>query len=138
MEYAGDVQPGEAWTKLQDDPRAVLVDVRTKAEWAYVGLPDLTETGKQPICVEWQVYPAMTLNEGFAAELSKQGIGPDNTVLLLCRSGVRSAAAAKLLTGMGWPKCYNVAGGFEGPLDPEKRRGTVGGWKVAGLPWKQS
>lgn len=135
--YAGDISPSEAWQRVQSDPKTVLVDVRTQPEWIYVGLPALDQAGKQTVCVSWQVYPAMTQNPGFAAELVAQGVGPENEVLFLCRSGARSAAAAAFMTQQGWSRCYNVADGFEGTLDGERHRGKTGGWKAEGLPWKQ-
>jgi Rhodanese-related sulfurtransferase len=135
--YAGDISPSEAWERLTSDPKAKLVDVRTQAEWVYVGIPDLTPLGKQPLLVSWQVFPAMTRNEAFAEQLKSQGVQPDDTVLFLCRSGVRSKAAAELVTSLGYTAAYNVLDGFEGQLDSARHRGTAGGWKAAGLPWAQ-
>lgn len=135
--YAGDITPSEAWDRLKSDPKAKLVDVRTQAEWVYVGIPDLAPLGKQPVLVSWQVFPTMTRNEAFAEQLKSQGIGPDDTVLFLCRSGVRSKAAAELVTGLGYGAAYNVLDGFEGQLDEVRHRGTSGGWKASGLPWAQ-
>lgn len=135
--YAGDVSPAEAWALLERDPGAVLVDVRTDAEWTYVGLPDLTGLGKETLCVSWQVFPAMGLNPGFAAELAASGVGRDQPLLLICRSGVRSRDAAIALTGAGYRRCYNVADGFEGPCDGARHRGSAAGWKASGLPWVQ-
>ncbi len=136
--YAGDVSPREAWRLLEEDPGAVLVDVRTDAEWSYVGLPDLGGLGKRVVCVPWQVFPEMRLNPEFAAQLAAQGVEPAQTLLLLCRSGVRSRHAAIALTGAGYGRCYNVADGFEGPCDAERHRGGSAGWKASGLPWAQS
>ncbi len=136
--YAGDVSPREAWRLLEEDPGAVLVDVRTDAEWSYVGLPDLGGLGKRVVCVPWQVFPEMRLNPEFAAQLAAQGVEPAHTLLLLCRSGVRSRHAAIALTGAGYGRCYNVADGFEGPCDAERHRGGSAGWKASGLPWAQS
>lgn len=135
--YAGDLSPTEAWERLKSDPKAKLVDVRTQAEWVYVGIPDLASAGKQPILVSWQVFPAMTKNEAFADQLRSQGVQPDDTLLFLCRSGVRSKAAAELMTTLGFGASYNIVDGFEGPLDPARHRGSAGGWKAAGLPWAQ-
>lgn len=135
--YAGDLRPAEAWALLQKDPKAVLVDVRTTPEWGYVGLPRLDGIGKETLCVSWQVFPDMARNEGFVEEVAAKGIGKDQTVLLICRSGVRSRSAAMALTAAGFGPCYNVAEGFEGDRDGEMHRGSVGGWKVAGLPWAQ-
>ncbi len=135
--YAGDINSREAWQLCRDDPDAVLVDVRTRAEWSFVGLPDLAELGRRPLCVEWQCYPDMAINPNFAGELRARGIGPETTLLLLCRSGQRSRHAAVALTADGYRRCFNVADGFEGPLDGAGHRGTASGWKAAGLPWLQ-
>lgn len=140
--YAGDVQALEAFEALSSEPQSMLIDVRTKAEWGYVGIPDLSAIGKETLLVEWQSYPAMTVNADFAevlaAELTRRGIGPETALFFLCRSGARSLAAAKAMTAEGFDRCFNVAGGFEGPLDDERHRGGVDGWKAAGLPWVQS
>lgn len=135
--YAGDLSPTEAWERLQSDPKAKLVDVRTQAEWVYVGIPDLTATDKQPLLVSWQIFPTMAVNEAFAEQVKAQGVAPDDTILLLCRSGVRSKAAAELLAGAGFGNAYNILGGFEGPLDAQRHRGQQAGWKASGLPWAQ-
>lgn len=135
--YAGDINPTDAWTTLRDDPSAVLVDVRTPAEWAYVGVPDLSGLGKQPYFVPWALFPSMQINPDFADQVSTAGVRPDQTVLFLCRSGVRSRSAAIAMTAQGFGRCYNVAEGFEGDPDGAKHRGTLNGWKTAGLPWVQ-
>ncbi|GAA2151455.1 rhodanese-related sulfurtransferase [Humibacillus xanthopallidus] len=136
MSYAGDVTPAEAWEALSDDPAAVLVDVRTAAEWSYVGLPDLRGLGKDIVRVEWQTYPTGAINPDFVAELEGAGVDRSATVYFLCRSGVRSVAAAEAATAAGWSRSLNVLEGFEGPHDAKHHR-TVAGWKVAGLPWVQ-
>ncbi|MBI2236327.1 MAG: rhodanese-like domain-containing protein [Magnetospirillum sp.] len=119
------------------EPAAKLVDVRTQAEWAYVGVPDLSALGKQPLLVSWQVFPTMVRNDAFAEQLRTLGIEPDDTLLFLCRSGVRSKAAAEYLTRLGYSACWNVADGFEGPHDDARHRGGKAGWKAANLPWVQ-
>jgi rhodanese-related sulfurtransferase len=136
--YGGDVTPTTAWKILQENKEAVLVDVRTRAEWNYVGLPDLGSAGKKPALLEWQVFPSMQPNADFVATLS--GAVPDKAtpLLFLCRSGARSAAAAKAMTAAGYSTCLNVVDGFEGPLDAQAKRGAAGGWKAAGLPWRQT
>jgi len=136
--YAGDVNPTTAWKILSDRKDAVLIDVRSRAEWNYVGLPDLDSLAKQVALVEWQVFPTMQPNAQFVDQLA--AALPDKTapLLFLCRSGARSAAAAKAVTAAGYSSCFNVAEGFEGPLDAEAKRGSVGGWKAAGLPWRQT
>ena len=135
--YAGDVPPAEAWALLAGDPASVLIDVRSLPEWQFVGVPDLSGLGKRPVLVGWHLYPAMNENPGFYDELRRKGVEPHMPALFLCRSGGRSRAAAMAMAAMGYARCYNVAGGFEGPPDTGRHRGTVGGWKVAGLPWIQ-
>jgi rhodanese-related sulfurtransferase len=135
--YAGDLSVQEAWKLLADDDSAVLVDVRTRPEWLFVGIPDLSGLGREPVFCEWQSFPTMQINSEFAAQLRATGVGEDSPILFLCRSGQRSKSAAIMMTGQGFARCYNVAGGFEGPKDNDRHRGTVGGWKAAGLPWVQ-
>ena len=139
QDYAGDLSATEAWTALQSDPKAQLVDVRTAAEWAFVGRPDLTGIGRQAHCIEWQSFPAMDRSPGFVAAAA-MALGPDTEapVYFLCRSGVRSRAAAIAMTAAGYTKCFNIAGGFEGDLDAARHRGQINGWKAAGLPWAQT
>lgn len=136
MTYAGDKSVEETWRALREDSSAVLVDVRTRAEWNFVGVPDLRETGRELVTVEWQGFPDSSRNPDFIEQV-REHVRPDQPVYLLCRSGGRSRAAAIALTGAGFATCYNVAGGFEGDLDVRKHRGTSGGWKAAGLPWIQ-
>jgi rhodanese-related sulfurtransferase len=132
-----EITPQEAWALLERDAKAVLVDVRTEPEWGYVGLPDLGALGKQPVRLSWQVYPAMTVDPGFADRLIAAGVTPEHHLLFLCRSGVRSLAAARLMAERGYSHCYNVTNGFEGPHDGARHRGAVSGWKHDGLPWVQ-
>jgi rhodanese-related sulfurtransferase len=135
--YAGDVSPDEAWRLLKSDPAAVLVDVRTDAEWSYVGGPDLAPLHKDSIRLQWKMFPAMAVNPAFPDQVAQAVPGRDAPVLFLCRSGQRSRDAAIALTQRGYTRCYNITDGFEGPPDASGHRGTVAGWKVAGLPWKQ-
>ena len=135
--YGGAVTPEEAWRLLKEDPTAVLIDVRTQPEWALVGIPDLSAAGKEPVLVSWQTFPAMKQNPNFAAELKTRSVTADQTALFICRSGNRSADAARAMTAMGFERCYNVLDGFEGSLDGNRHRGSVGGWKVKNLPWVQ-
>ena len=136
--YAGDVMPAVAWKILSEDKAAVLIDVRTRAEWNYVGLPDLDKLAKKPALIEWQVFPSMQPNPEFVAALSAALPDKEAPLLFICRSGARSAAAAKAMSAAGYSTCLNVAEGFEGPLDGSAKRGTAGGWKAAGLPWRQT
>jgi rhodanese-related sulfurtransferase len=137
MAYAGDVTARQAWEQLSKDRRAVLVDVRTPAEWSYVGAPDLAALGKTLVKVFWQAYPGLAINPRFAEELGRTGISKDDSLYFLCRSGARSRAAAEAMTALGYQRCYNVADGFEGPHDGERHRGRLAGWKASGLPWTQ-
>jgi rhodanese-related sulfurtransferase len=137
--YAGDLGGREAWALLAREPGAQLIDVRTAAEWHFVGLPDLSPLGRRALCVEWQIFPAGAQNPTFVAEASAAlGGRKDAAVLFLCRSGGRSRAAAIAMTAAGFTRAYNVAGGFEGDLDSERHRGTSNGWKASGLPWIQT
>ncbi|MGN6753696.1 MAG: rhodanese-like domain-containing protein [Intrasporangium sp.] len=136
MNYAGDRSPRQTWEALEADPDAVLVDVRTHAEWTYVGVPDLSPLGREVVRIEWSSYPEGRVNERFIEDLEAAGAGQDQAVYFLCRSGVRSVAAAEVATAAGWRRAYNVLDGFEGPHDDDRHR-TVSGWKVSGLPWVQ-
>jgi rhodanese-related sulfurtransferase len=124
--YAGDLTASAAFELVRDNPDAVLVDVRTTAEWAHVGVPDLRELGKDVVFLEWQQGPQRSLNPAFVDEL-KQAVPPDVPVVMICRSGVRSVAAAHAATAAGLGPAYNVLEGFEG----------AGGWQRNGLPWGQ-
>lgn len=134
---AGEIPSAEAWELLKRDPGSVLVDVRTVAEWQFVGMPDLSEIGKQVMFQSWQVYPDMAVDEGFVDKLRAAGVRPDQPVLLMCRSGQRSRNAGLALSAAGFTRAYNVSDGFEGGLDDDGHRGRAEGWKAAGLPWVQ-
>ena len=131
----------ETWQILAARLGSQLIDVRTRAEWAYVGIPDLGPLGKRAVLVEWQTFPDQTVDPRFverlAGELRALGAQLNDDLFFICRSGGRSLAAAKAMAEAGYRACHNVAGGFEGPLDTTAHRGSVGGWKSAGLPWLQ-
>ena len=139
-----ELSPRKVWEELSADSNSVLVDVRTRPEWAFVGFPDLSEIGRRPVFVEWQVYPDMKINRNFVEEM-KSGLNeavPKN-LYFICRSGVRSRAAAACILEHAavenWPiRCVNVSQGFEGVPDSDRRRGNLNGWKHSGLPWHQS
>ena len=137
----GYVSALEAYEMLKTDKSALLVDVRTKAEWSYVGGPDLSNLGREPIFLEWQEYPSMRVNPEFVGKLkgliAERGGGEGSNVLFLCRSGVRSLQAASAMAAAGYARCYNIEDGFEGRHDGHRRRGAAEGWKVSGLPWTQ-
>jgi rhodanese-related sulfurtransferase len=135
--YAGDIMPSEAWKILSDNSQAFLIDVRTTAEWTYVGKADISSLGKEAILLEWKIFPEMELNSEFAVGVLSKVPDHEAPLLFLCRSGLRSKAAAILMTGEGYSSCYNIANGFEGDKDDDGYRGRVGGWKVEGLPWVQ-
>jgi len=137
MSYAGDLSPAEAWALLSAEPRAVLVDVRSEAEWTFVGLPDVTSLGKKVVTVVWSHWPSGTRNEDFVADLRETGVDAQGPVLFLCRSGARSRAAAEAATAAGIAPSYNISEGFEGDLDEEGHRGR-NGWRASGLPWRQA
>lgn len=141
-DYGGDISPDEAMVLLKDDRNAVLVDVRTQAEWSFVGVPDLASLGREPVFLEWQSYPTMSVNPDFIPtlqdELKRRGTPQDAPILFICRSGARSRSAAQALTAAGYGRCLNIAGGFEGSSDPSRHRGRLEGWKAQALPWTQT
>ncbi len=136
-----DIDVEAVWKALQSNPRSQLVDVRTRAEWTYVGIPDLGPVGKRTVLVEWQTFPDQAVDPRFAerlaGELKALGVQLDDDLFFICRSGSRSLAAAKVMAAAGYRACHNVACGFEGPLDDERHRGSARGWKAASLPWQQ-
>ncbi|NCY24858.1 MAG: rhodanese-like domain-containing protein [Alphaproteobacteria bacterium] len=132
-----DIAPAETWAAMQNDPAAMLVDVRTDAEWNFVGIPDLVDAGKRVVLIPWQVYPSMAVNSHFTEALRKGGVLPEHRVYFICRSGARSLAAAQAAQAAGYAAVFNVADGFEGPVDRDGHRGQAAGWKAAGLPWVQ-
>ena len=132
-----DVAPAETWAALQSNPAARLVDVRTDAEWNFVGVPDITSTGQRIILVPWQAYPAMAVNPRFVHGLREAGVTEKHHIYFICRSGARSLSAAQAAQAEGFSHVFNVADGFEGPVDGEGHRGQVAGWKASRLPWMQ-
>lgn len=135
--YAGDITPQQAWDILKSSRDAILVDVRTEAEWAWVGQVDLSSLEKEHLLVEWNSFPGGLRNENFVQDISARIPNKNTEILLICRSGVRSKYGAIALTAADYKTCYNIEGGFEGDHDADRHRGTVNGWKVAGLPWMQ-
>ena len=128
LPYAGALTPREAFDIWQLAPGAKLVDVRTRAEWDWVGrVPGAEE-------IEWMSYPSNQPNSHFLAQL-KHSVDRESLVMFLCRSGVRSHHAASLANEAGYSACYNVLEGFEGDKDAKGQRGKTGGWRHAGLPW---
>ncbi len=131
------VAPADVWDALLSDPAAALVDVRTEAEWTFVGVPDLSQAGKRVLLIPWQVFPTMAVNADFVEQMADAGVTPADRIYYLCRSGVRSLAAARAALACGFVHGVNVADGFEGPVNARGHRGQVAGWKAAGLPWRQ-
>lgn len=129
LPYAGSVSPADAWSLVQAGD-AVLVDVRTAEERKFVGYVP------ESIHVAWATGTSLTRNPRFVRELEAK-TGKDAFVLLLCRSGKRSAAAAEAAAKAGFTHAFNVSEGFEGELDEQQRRGTQNGWRYLGLPWVQ-
>jgi len=130
LPYQGAVTPAEAYDLLKSHPNTALVDVRTRAEWDYVGrIPGAVE-------IEILSYPGNRPNPSFIAEL-EQKVGKDAQVLFICRSGGRSHNAAAMATRAGYVHSFNVLEGFEGDRDGDGHRNTVGGWRATGLPWVQ-
>lgn len=128
--YAGSLDPAEAWALLQHDATVRLVDVRSRAEWEFVGrVPGAVE-------IEWKGWPGMIPNAAFLDTLAGT-VDRAAPLLFLCRSGGRSHDAALAATAAGFTNCYNVLQGFEGDRDAAAHRNTVGGWRAAGLPWTQ-
>ncbi len=137
MMHAGDLSPREAWDLLRREPEAMLVDVRTVAEWTFVGVPDLSPLGRSLVTISWSHWPEGARNERFVEDLVSAGAGEATALMFLCRSGHRSAAAATAATAAGLSPAYNIAQGFEGDLDGHRHRGHRG-WRAEGLPWLQS
>jgi len=131
LPYEGSLLPTEALTFLQENSDARLIDVRSKAEWSWVGrIPGAVE-------IEWLVFPSMQANPDFLEHLSLK-VPKESPVMFICRSGVRSNQAAIAALESGYVNCFNVLEGFEGDKDSNGHRGVEGGWKAAGLPWVQS
>ncbi len=141
MTKVANVSVSDTWQRLSEDSNAHIVDVRSRAEWAFVGQVDLSSLGKTPLLIEWQLFPDMAINPRFVSDLSVEleslGAGKGTDVFFMCRSGVRSMAAAQAMVDAGFEACHNVADGFEVPLDDKRHRGGLSGWKAAGLPWVQ-
>ena|SRR5215471_5267728 len=139
--YAGDLTAKETWELLAQEAQGQLIDVRTVAEWNFVGVPDMSALKRETIYCEWQHFPPGP-NPHFLAEvvaaLEQTNYRKGAPLAFLCRSGARSRAAAIAMTAAGYGPCFNVKDGFEGALDAQNHRGQAAGWKAAGLPWLQS
>jgi rhodanese-related sulfurtransferase len=130
LPYKGALLPSEAYAIMNTMPEAKLVDVRTKAEWDWVGrIPNAIE-------IEWASYPGMQPNQNFVSQLEEK-VDPEALVMFICRSGGRSHSAAAIAAQAGYENSYNVLEGFEGDKDATGQRNKISGWRFAGLPWKQ-
>ena len=132
MAQIRNLKPIESWEFMQKNPSAILLDVRTKLEYSFVGHP------VGAVHIVWKEAPDWSVNTNFTEEVRRAVPDTSMPVLLLCRSGQRSMDAAIALEKAGYTNLVNVDEGFEGPLDDEKHRGTCGGWRLCGLPWEQS
>ncbi len=127
----------EAWEICQKDPRALLIDVRSSMEFLFVGHP------QGALHIPWIDEPDWVINENFVTEIRKLALGglhetnDDVPIILVCRSGNRSDDAGNVLVESGMKNVYHIDEGFEGKLDNDHHRSTVGGWRYHGLPWEQ-
>lgn len=126
-----------AWDLCQQDPRTLLIDVRSSMEFLFVGHP------KGAIHIPWIDEPEWVINKNFVTEIRKLALGglnesdDDVPIVLICRSGNRSDEAGKALVDAGLQNVYHIDEGFEGKLDEDHHRSTIGGWRFHGLPWEQ-
>lgn len=141
----GEMTSGDAWASLSENQASQMIDVRTSAEWTYVGVPDLSSLNREILYLEWASFPDMARNPDFEDSLlgyfEQHNLIGDGDLFFLCRSGVRSRSAAMVVadrldqrfTG----RCINISDGFEGDKNSAGHRNTIGGWRAANLPWKQ-
>lgn len=122
----------QAWELMQQQRQAVLIDVRTKFEHSFIGHP------VDAVNIAWKELPDWILNTNFIAQVMEAVPNRDTPVLLMCRSGQRSLEAAHALEEVGYTQLINIEGGFEGPLDSNKHRNSISGWRFHDLPWQQS
>ena len=124
--------PQDAHAQLRADTNAKLIDVRDPVEYVFVGHP------VGAVNVPWKFLPDMRVNDAFVEQVRRVAPDPETPLYLLCRSGQRSLAAAQALAAEGYTHLVNIEEGFEGPIDADQHRGTLGGWQFHGLPWVQS
>ena len=125
------LHPTEAYERLQADPNMLLVDCRSEVEFYFVGHP------VDAVTIEWNTAPDFELNPHFVDEVLRMAGRKDRPIVLICRSGKRSVDAGHALEEAGFARVANVLEGFEGDLDKQHHRGTLGGWRKHGLPWRQ-
>lgn len=135
--YAGNISAQEAWDLVSSDANAQLIDVRTSAEWAFVGAPNISSLNKQTIGLAWKMWPTMEVNANFMRDLEIAIANKDAPICFICKTGGRSLDAAIEATRNGYKHAFNVEHGFEGDKDHSGHRGTHNGWKATGLPWEQ-
>lgn len=126
------LSPIQAWEFMQQHSNAVLIDVRAKIEHSFIGHPI------GAINIAWKELPDWLWNPEFVPRVLEAVPDNDTPVLLLCRSGQRSLEAANALHQAGYTQVINIDGGFEGPLNSDKHRSTLDGWRFHGLPWQQN
>ncbi|MBV1774308.1 rhodanese-like domain-containing protein [Burkholderiaceae bacterium DAT-1] len=131
LPYSGAVTPEEAHALLTGLGAVRLVDVRSAAEWQFVGGPE------QAVRIEWKSWPGMVPNPNFLEQLQHQ-VDKESVLLFLCRTGARSHDAAAAAAAHGFTECYNILEGFEGDKNADGQRGAVNGWQGRKLPWSQS
>ena len=127
----------ECFNKLSEISNSYLIDIRTKPEWEFIGVPDLSSLNKKTIFIAWNEYPEMNINKYFIDQVVGENIEKIDNIFLICRSGKRSFQAAKHLTLFGYNHCYNISDGFEGDKNKLNQRSTINGWKYNNLPWQQ-
>lgn len=138
------VNPKIAFDILKNDESSVLIDVRTDAEFLFVGVVNDSQFKNKSILLPWMVYPSMSENKEFANIIDdslKSLIGDDHKnakLFFLCKTGKRSNMAAQYAKNIGYNNCYNITNGFEGDCDQNKQRSNINGWKADGLPWQQN
>jgi rhodanese-related sulfurtransferase len=130
-----ELSPKEVYHALTENKNSLLIDCRTRAEWVYVGIPDIRETKGQLALIEWSDITGQQ-NLNFVNQCQEQA-SADTEIFVICRSGVRSAAACMSLVQNGFEKVCNVREGFEGDLDSQNHRSLTNGWKYHQLPWHQ-
>jgi rhodanese-related sulfurtransferase len=130
-----ELSPKDVYHALAENENSLLIDCRTRAEWVYVGIPDISQTKGQLALIEWSDITGQQ-NLNFADQCREQA-SANTEIFVICRSGVRSAAACMSLVQNGFAKVFNVRGGFEGDLDNQNHRSLTNGWKYHQLPWHQ-
>ena len=127
----------ESFNKLSEISSSHLIDVRTKPEWEFIGVPDLSSVNKKTIFISWHVYPEMKINSFFENQIINSNLKKNDKLFFICRSGKRSFQAAKFLSSIDYNKCFNITDGFEGIKNNINQRSSINGWKYNKLPWKQ-